>query len=388
MAGALIAPGLPAMREHFGGGAGVDARLILVLTIPGLAIALAAPWAGRSIDRRGPRPVMVVGLALFGIAGAAPAVSASLDAVVVARALLGVAVACTMTAATASIFSFWDGAARERAIGLQGMATGLAGIVYPLLGGALASGGWAWPHASFGIVILAAALAIAVMPARPPAPRPLAAASAPVLPSIVHLLLLGAFAMMLLYIIPIRGPFHLVELGHPAPLTIALLTTVPSAAAMVSGLLFARQAGARSSQRWAAIVYLLLASGFAVMASASGLAGLLVGLALCGLGFGLNGPTLTSWLQRSVPPHARGRAAGLFTTAVFLGQFLATFTVGAAAELSFEMICAIASALALGVAALMAVWSHHISGTPPLSLSPPPVSLDTSESRIVTRPPG
>jgi len=43
------------------------------------------------------------------------------------------------------------------------------------------------------------------------------------------------------------------------------------------------------------------------------------------IGFGVNAPNLVSRLQSGMPPDMRARAAGGYTTAVFLGQLLATF---------------------------------------------------------------
>jgi MFS family permease len=56
MAGATIAPSLPAMREVFVGTPGAEVLVRLVLTITALAIALTAPLAGVFADRVGRRP--------------------------------------------------------------------------------------------------------------------------------------------------------------------------------------------------------------------------------------------------------------------------------------------------------------------------------------------
>jgi MFS family permease len=392
-AGAVVAPTLPAMRDHFGATSATEQSLVLLLTVPGLAIALTAPFAGWAADRVGRRAVLFVGLMLYGLAGAAPALLDHLGAILVARAALGVAIACTMTAATAAIFDLWEGAARERAIGLQGMATGLAGVVYPLLGGALASVAWTWPYAALGLALLAALAVPATVPPSTPVERARVApqSAASLIPAVAPVLVLGATGMMLLYVIPIRGPFQLVDLGYPSPMAIALLTTVPSAVAMLVGLQFGTLRTRLTPWATTALAYAALAAGFGLMAAARDLPLLLVGLALCGFGFGLNAPNLTSWLQTRVPVTRRGQAAGLYTTAVFLGQFGATFTVGGAGrDLSFEQVATGAASVAGLIACLAAWWAsrHHMRVTPPVSASPPPVASITAPSRTLTRPPG
>ena len=71
MAGATIAPSLPAMREVFVGTPGAEVLVRLVLTITALAIALTAPLAGLFADRVGRRPLLVGSLVLYALAGSA-----------------------------------------------------------------------------------------------------------------------------------------------------------------------------------------------------------------------------------------------------------------------------------------------------------------------------
>jgi MFS family permease len=333
MAGALVAPALPAMKQHFAATPDVEFLLILTITLPGLTIALFAPLAGLAADRIGRRRVLFAGLTLYGLAGAAPIFLDSLLAIICCRAILGAAVACTMTSATALIFDSWAGSERERAIGLQGVAVGVGGFCYPLLAGLLASFSWRMPFAVYPVALGLAIAAVALLQDTKPI-RPAAQATADRLAArpIAVVLLLGFLAMMILYVIPVRGPFYLLELGYPAPILIALMTTIPSAVATVVGLNFAALRSSFGPQALTGLSFAFLAAGFATVSLVPNVYALFVGLALCGAGFGLNTPNLTSWLQMRVPPHQRGRAAGLFTMSVFLGQFCSTFVVAALAR--------------------------------------------------------
>ncbi len=69
MAGATIAPALPAMQAHFAGVPNANLLVKLALTIVGLAIALSAPLSGILADRFGRRPVLIGSLLLYAVAG-------------------------------------------------------------------------------------------------------------------------------------------------------------------------------------------------------------------------------------------------------------------------------------------------------------------------------
>src|SRR5919112_4107905 len=62
LGGVLIAPVLPAMRDHFADVSGVEVLVPVALTIPSLAIAILAPVAGLLADRIGRKPLLVTAL--------------------------------------------------------------------------------------------------------------------------------------------------------------------------------------------------------------------------------------------------------------------------------------------------------------------------------------
>src|SRR5688572_626729 len=161
LAGALVSPALPAMKERFADAANVDLLLTLVLTVPGLSIAIAAPIAGLAADKLGRLQVLLIGLLLYGLSGASALVLDSLEAIVAGRVVLGLAIGCTMTSATALITDYWDGAQRQKAMGLQAAAIGAGGVCYPLLAGVLTEFGWRTPF-----LVYLTALALAVWAAR------------------------------------------------------------------------------------------------------------------------------------------------------------------------------------------------------------------------------
>lgn len=169
----LIAPVLPRMRDAFASVSGVDVLVPVTLTIPALFIAVAAPFAGALIDRVDRKGVLTVALIAYAVAGTAPLYLASLPAIMISRAVVGVCEAAIITCSTTLIGDYWSGARRTRYLSLQTMVTALAATVFLALGGALGTSGWRTPFLLCGVALLLAPLAAVLIrqPTRPARPR-------------------------------------------------------------------------------------------------------------------------------------------------------------------------------------------------------------------------
>ena len=114
LAATIISPALPGMAEAFADTANAEFLVRLTLTIPALFIAIGALFAGILLDKQGRKPVLLVSLFLYGVAGTAGFFSNSLIIILVSRAILGLAVAGVMSGFTTLILDYftgdeWDG---------------------------------------------------------------------------------------------------------------------------------------------------------------------------------------------------------------------------------------------------------------------------------------
>ncbi|HUF27461.1 MAG TPA: MFS transporter [Gemmatimonadaceae bacterium] len=332
MAGATVAPGLPAMRAHFADAPGVELSIRLVLVLPALAIVVAAPVAGYALDRWSRAPILATAICLYALGGAAAFAMDSLSAILITRAVLGVAVAFLMTGATALIADIYHGSARARFMGLQAASMAGGGVVFLLLGGVLAGASWRAPFLVYLVAVATlpglARVARQAAIARSGSATRIAGTTVPEYAPrhlLVALYLIAFAGMMLFYLTPTQIPF-LVEqrIGAGAVLAgIALAAT--TLAGSLASLSFARVRTRLAPPAIFVIVFALLGSGYLVTGIASAYAAVLAGLAIAGLGIGLLMPNLTSWLTSAVPPAVRARALGGLTTAIFLGQFVSPF---------------------------------------------------------------
>jgi len=109
-------------------------------------------------DRFGRRRIFAAGLALFVVASAACALSASAGALIAARAAQGIGAALVMPLAMALLGAAFPREQRGKALGILSGITGIALIAGPVAGGAIATGfDWRWIfwiNLPIGLVIL------------------------------------------------------------------------------------------------------------------------------------------------------------------------------------------------------------------------------------------
>ncbi len=166
---ALIAYGLvtmticlPSMQEW---GAILDASpgaVQLTFSAFVLAYGVLQLLYGPLSDRLGRRPLMLIGLAVAGVASAAGAFATGIEALVAARTLQGVGCAACAVLGRAAIQDAFEGPQRTRVMAQVGMAMGLCPPLATVIGGQLhARIGW---QANFVLLaLMAAALAVATV---------------------------------------------------------------------------------------------------------------------------------------------------------------------------------------------------------------------------------
>jgi MFS family permease len=326
MAGATIAPSLPAMRDHFAATPNADYWVRLVLTVPALFIAIGAPFVGTAIDRFGRKPLLALAVLLYGLAGASGAVLNDLGLILVGRVLLGLSVAGVMTTATALIADYYVGAARVQFLGFQAAFMGLGGVVFLSFGGFLADVNWRMPFFIYLLALLIVPLVVLVLPEpnRTLDGQMLGVDATNVFPWHIAGLTYAAalLSQVVFYLIPVQLPFYLKQLvganASQVGLAIALATLFSAGSAIAY-----KQVKARLSFMGIyAIAFLSMAVGYCVISFATTYALALVGLAIAGTGLGLLTPNMNVCLTSVVPASFRGRVLGGLTTAFFLGQFL------------------------------------------------------------------
>ncbi|WP_105565186.1 multidrug effflux MFS transporter [Microbacterium halophytorum] len=136
----LYLPTFPAIAAEFGADAtGVQLTLTAFL----IGVAAGQLMFGPLSDRFGRRPLLLIGAVVFVIASAATVFAPSLGVLIAARLLQGLSGAAGMVLGRAVIADLAVGPAAARAMSLMMIVGGVAPVVAPLVGGAIAESlGW------------------------------------------------------------------------------------------------------------------------------------------------------------------------------------------------------------------------------------------------------
>lgn len=348
-----------------------------------IAMASLQPLAGRLGDRFGRRPLILGGLALFGLASLAATLAPSLPLLILFRVLQALGGAVLIPNGDALVRELVPGTRRAGRYGLIGAATAIAATAGPPLGGLIAATvGW---RAIFlvNLALIGPALVLGwrVVPTLPGRSR---AAAFDLLGALLLAGLLVATALLLgsgriglpgealgpaaLVLLVVAVWFVRRELRHPAPIfqprlfarrsfagasaaialsNLAMYSTLLALPVLLAGLGWASlevglllgvfaagmvvvapvggRLADRFGRRWPPVIGLSLFSlALASLALEGSLAGpaLAVGLAAAGLGLGLAMPGLQTAAIESVGLADAGLASGVYSTSRYFGSIV------------------------------------------------------------------
>jgi MFS family permease len=296
---------------------------------------------------------------LYGLAGAAGYVLHDLNAILVSRFALGVAIAGTMTTTTALIGDYYRAEARSRFASHQSFVMSLGAVLSVGLGGLAADLDWRLPFLIYltGWAALVPAMLFLNEPRRVGEYVPeqgdaqhLAVARVAVAYAIT------LFAVVMFYMTPVQLPFLVRAIGIDSSAAAGAAIAVSSLAAAAGSSAFPRFRrfnGVLAVYAWAIAA---MAVGYGLIGLTASYWAVLVGVTASGFGVGLFFPNSSLWVLALAPPQLRGRLAGGLTASIFLGQFLspllleplvASTSLAAAFALAAVAMAVVAAGLAL-----------------------------------------
>jgi MFS transporter, DHA1 family, multidrug resistance protein len=136
----LYLPSLPDIAQSLNAPI-VDVQLTIALYLLGFGVGQIV--YGPVSDRFGRRPVLLIALALYGVASIACVLAQSIDALIAARFVQGLGGAGSVVLARAVVRDIYSGVRAGRELSLMGSIMALAPIVAPMIGGLLQTAfGW------------------------------------------------------------------------------------------------------------------------------------------------------------------------------------------------------------------------------------------------------
>ena len=344
----------------------------------GIAVAATAPTAmllqpiaGRVADRRGRKPLIIVGPLLLALALVLYTLVASLPALVALRLVAGTGEALAFVATATIVNDLAPDERRGEAVSLYSLAIWGGLAVGPVLGeAALRDGAYdtVWLAAT-GCALAAGIVALGLPETRPQSTRPVGRAPlvhrAALLPGLVLVLGMIGFAGMAAFV-----PLYARELGLEGAGSIFAL----NAAIVIAVRLLGRKIPDRFGPRRAATVAMVLAaSGLGVIALVQTPTGLYGGTVVLALGQALVFPALMTIVVATAPAEGRSSAVGSFTACADLGYAIGAISLGGvAAAAGYSGVFAVAAlAAAAGVLPLTRLRDLASVPTPAAADAPP-----------------
>jgi len=363
---AIIAmfPVVQSMIEHFRDVPDAAQKVPAMVTAPGYAIALLAPFAGLFVDRFGRRPLLLVCTFFYGIVGSAPFFLEDLDAIFYSRFLLGVCEAGILTIVNTLIADYWDDTGRRNWLMLQGLVGPFFQPAVFFLVAAVASVRW---NGGFLVYLIAFPIFIAMYftlfePKRDQvAEAAVTADSAGAFPlgSAVQVGGLTLLASIIYYVFIVNGSIAWSEVGVSDPMAVSKATFIPAMFILAGSVVF-RLVSRYSNAIQIAVFLALLGSGLAGIGLAHSVTSMQLSLVLQQTGAGMAVPALIAWAQSKFAFVHRGRGMGVWTCAFFLGQAISPNIVHAVRGMAGTMQGAflVMGLIALGAAAVGVVVSR------------------------------
>ena len=324
-----ISPVLPTMVKVFEDVPNADLLARMTLTLPALAVVISAPFIGVILDRLGRKPVLLISLAIYVLAGCAGYVLDSLPAILASRMVLGLAVAGVMSSVTTLAFDYFQDQALTRFMTLQGAFITFGGMIYLLIAGILADIDWRLPFLIYfiGAIVLVLAFITVDEPKRDAKQKRDVAEPQEAFPirAVLPVYLTGFIALVLLFIFPVQLPFYLEEFSNATSGQTGLALSLQTFTSGIAALLYARIKGRFSFQSIYVLVFVALVFNHLIVAATTDYNLILIAMLVGGLGIGFFPANNNVWLASRISPSVRGRAVGGLTSVLFLGQFVVPF---------------------------------------------------------------
>lgn len=322
-----IATSIPDMAVYFRNVPNSEFLVKLVLTIPSLAIALSAFFFGYLLDKWGRKPVLIIGLIVYVIAGTSGFIIDSLYVLLLSRVLLGFAVAAAMSGITTLLIDYFYGEELNRFMGYQGAFLAIGGLLTFGFSGILSDIGWKYPFLIhlFGLLILPGVIFYISEPKVSSVPESVRNSEIsdqmPYKP-ILGIYLLAFITMLIIFIFPVQLPFLLREKLGLSNTQIGLVLALQTPIAIIISINYGRIKALLSFQMMFAIIFISIGINHLIVATTTNYSVILFSMLFGGISLGLFPPTLNVWLASVISSDIRGRAISGLTTFIFLAQFM------------------------------------------------------------------
>ena len=325
IAGATISSALPDISLYFKNIPNTQFWVQFIITIPPFFIAISSPFLGCILDKFGRKPVLIIGILLYAIAGSIGYFIESLWLLLLSRAFVGIGFAAVMTSCTTLIGDFYKDEELNKYLGAQAAFMGFAGVLLLILGGFLNDINWRF---TFLInlcyfIVLPGVFLFVEEPMRIKQKHSGLSFKADHLyvSKLLIIYLIGFLMMMVLYIIPVVLPFFIKLFKNTHNIHTGIAVAILIFFAGITSSYYKRVRLLMNYKYVFVLAFTLIGIGYLVVAISTSYYIMLPGLILIGLGQGFTLPNINFWIISTTEEFIRGKAIGFLTTFLYLGQF-------------------------------------------------------------------
>ncbi len=315
-----VMPASGAIAQNFSALGQVDLHAQILLLAPYIALIFVAPLSGVLIQNYGRRVPLLAGIALYACAGAAELFTNAFWPLVGERVLLGAGGGAITTICMTLAGDYFTGDKRTWAVALVGMATAPGSVVVLLVSGVLVDwGGW---HMAFVPYLLAVPVFFAALfIIEEPVAQAETTRSSGALPRFFWLLCLVTMFEACTAILPaVQLPFLLRAIGITHATTASILIALSSCVAVAAGSFYPVIRRYLSVNTLLVVIFATAAVAYFSFSIANDVYSIGLSLFIIGFPTGLMIPHFSAVTIERATTEARGRAVGVITSSIYIGQ--------------------------------------------------------------------
>jgi predicted MFS family arabinose efflux permease len=289
-----------------------EAQIGLVMAAFTAPAIVLAPLFGILADLRGRRWLLVFGLTVFGLAGAAAALAPSYEWLLILRAVQGIGASALLPLTIVLISDILPDDREIRGQGIKVALDRVAMIVLPLIGGALAILSWRVAFLPFLLIVVLAVAAYLWMPETNKGEHDslkdyLARTSRAIRePRLTLAFATGFLRFFLDYGLYTYLPIIAALRYGASPAVIGILIAMSAVGSIITAISIGRIYGRVATETLLAVAFFASAIGVVLPATGAPVWLIAIGILLFGLGNGLISPLQKSLMTRRTPPELRG----------------------------------------------------------------------------------
>ena len=332
MAVVSLMPVVPAIRDNFKDVPYISTLAPLVLSAPGLCVALFSPFAGILTDKIGRRKLLLIFTLLYGFGGIMPFFIEHFSILLGGRLALGIGEAFILTIGTTLLGDYFDEPERAKWLMWQGIFGSISGTLMLSFTGYLSTIDWNYPFLIYCIAFLVTigAFLFIYEPRTRKQETGESKAGETKFPTamMLRISLFTLLASTLYFVYTLHFSLALDSIGIKDGQTIGNYSAIASIAVPFGAILF-KLIAKKDSRFQFAVLFLLVGAGLVFIGLSINVETVVAAAWIQQLGSGMAIPVLIAWSLRKVPEEFRGRGIGFWSSGFFLGQFISPFLVSA-----------------------------------------------------------